>query len=243
MDDKDALEQKCPIWETQILSVESSGDSLIIDSSRAGGKFRITRSALEVLQSNPLDEEKKKVKLTDWLTERREEGITEPEITERILEDVKDRPEKEGKKYIDSFMLYLKANYEAYEKFYVGLSGFDAPGLHEKYGYNTEYPLMAYSGSTTPEELHEFLKKLEKDGYLEIRKGLPLPHCVMTRKGKDYAKKIRKEKNQKSVRWKAPRRWLKERGNAIFEGVMKEIILGILVILVGLLGASWLLKP
>ena len=225
-----AEEGKCPIWRTKAL-VESRGDSLMIDSPRAGGKYKITRSALAVLQSNPFDL-KEKVKLTDWLVKQHEKEIKEPEITTRILEDVKDRPEKEREERIDRFMLYLlEANHEAYKKFYFGLSELlwtNSDGKTKSIS-NEEDTLMVYSSSRTREELHEFLEDLEKDGYLEIRKDLPLSHCVMTLKGEEHAKKIRKGKNQKSVnRTESIARWLKERGNAIFEGVTTHIVIVIL---------------
>ena len=187
--------EKCPIWGTNGLLVKSRGDSLMIDSPRAGGKYKITGSALAVLQSNSFDQ-KEKVKLTDCLVEQREKGITEPEINTKILGEVKDRPEKELSERINSLILYLATNDEPF--LFRDFEGTTSSQGETKSIINIVNTLMAYSSSTTGEETREFLEDFKKDGYLKVIEDYTLQHYEMTLCGKKYAEKIRKEKNQKS---------------------------------------------
>ena len=189
--------EECPIWGTKALLVESRGDSLMIDSPRAGGKYKITGSALAVLEGNPFDQ-KENVKLTDWLVDQREKGIKEPEINTRILEDAKDRPEKTVQERTNSLILYLAENYGIGEKlFFMEMESMASSHGEVKIIGNTVTPLMAYSSSTRKEEMDKFLEALIKNKYLEV-KGDYQEFYSVTREGKEYAEEISQKNNQKS---------------------------------------------
>ena len=104
-----AVEQICPIWGTHA-EVKKKGDSLIVDSPSAGGKYKITTSAETVLQKKFNYDEK--IKLTDWLVEKRKAGVKEPEIDSETLERQKTRPTKKMQERIKSFMLFLAEKFE-----------------------------------------------------------------------------------------------------------------------------------
>ena len=232
-------EGTCPIWGTLARVIETDG-GIVYDSPRAGGKYQITNSVKESIRKN-FKEDDDKVKLTDWLIEERQAGKILPKINKKILKRVKDRQEKEPSERINSLILYLATNDKPF--LFTDFNFIGAP-QGEITSVETTADLMAYSSSTKPKEVRDFLEDFKKDGYLKVIEDPPLQYYAITLEGKKYAEKIRKEKNQKSVSWIAPiANCLKESGKPIFQGVMAQIIFAILGILAGLLGASWLLKP
>src|SRR4051794_15391004 len=80
--------QKCPIWLTSA-KVSPGPDSLIVDSPRAGGLYRITGTAVSSLSNLSPD---MKAKLTWWLVEQRRQGEKSPEITSYTLKRISAEP-------------------------------------------------------------------------------------------------------------------------------------------------------
>ena len=74
----------CPIWGTPAL-LEAGPDSVVVNSPRAGGKYKIVGSAIAALQNFGID---KKTSLTWWLVEQRRQGNSQPEITTYTLDEV-----------------------------------------------------------------------------------------------------------------------------------------------------------
>lgn len=79
---------KCPIWGTPAQSVSQTLDDEVIDSPRAGGRYRITEWAAAVGEKFS---ERDRLVLTSWLCEQRRAGIYEPVIDRAVLELVKAR--------------------------------------------------------------------------------------------------------------------------------------------------------
>jgi hypothetical protein len=75
-------ELTCPIWITRADSVISVGDSKVIDSPRAGGKYKITNTALALI--NDL-KAKETTKITNWLVEQRMLGFEIPTLNSESL--------------------------------------------------------------------------------------------------------------------------------------------------------------
>lgn len=74
----------CPIWKTPA-QVSGMGDSLAVDSPRAGGRYRISGTALELIDGlSPTQ----KGCLTWWLVEQRSQGDTEPFISSDVLDTI-----------------------------------------------------------------------------------------------------------------------------------------------------------
>lgn len=83
-----AMAGGCPIWSTPA-RVSGAGDSLIVESPRAGGRYRISGTALEVIESlSPAI----KGRLTWWLVEQRSQGEAEPFITSDVLDKIAVHP-------------------------------------------------------------------------------------------------------------------------------------------------------
>jgi hypothetical protein len=80
--------QTCPIWGTTA-AVRQGPDSLVVDSPRAGGKYRVTGSAVPTLSNFAIEV---KVRLTWWLVEQRRQGDACPEITSYTFDRVRNLP-------------------------------------------------------------------------------------------------------------------------------------------------------
>ncbi len=189
-------EYSCFIWGTKALLLEPRGDSQMIDSPRAGGKYVITNSVLATIPTRLADDAK--VRLTDWLVEQREAGVEVPKIDSGVLEHVKVRQNKAMSERIKSLISYLATNYEIGKQF--RFKSTDSMGFSQgepKSISNIVTTLMAYSSSTTLETTHEFLEDFKKDGYLKVPDGYSQQHYTMTVKGKIYAEEIIKEDKQK----------------------------------------------
>ena len=174
--------QECPIWGTEA-DVKNQVDFYIeVNSLRAGGKykrkFKESLEELKVLRKELADDEK--VKLTDWLIERREAGEDVPVIDDKALKDAITRPEKEMSKRIEDFILFYDDNYRVNE--------------HVNVEENAMI-LMAHSSSLEYWEMYDIVKTCALKGYLREVSHL---HFPLTTEGKIFAEEIRKEKNQKS---------------------------------------------
>jgi hypothetical protein len=75
---------KCLIWGTPA-KLGSIGDGLRVDSLRAGGKYRITGTAMEIIEGFSPD---LRARLTWWLCEQRDQGESEPLISSTVVESV-----------------------------------------------------------------------------------------------------------------------------------------------------------
>ena len=184
MDDKDALEQKCLIWGTEA-DVGDIGGALYVDSPMAGGKYKthfeidgsLPKHLNNFKNKSAVDE---KIKLTDWLIERRKAGEEVPYIDEGVLQDAITRPEKEMSQRIKDLLLFYDDNYRVNE--------------HVNVEENAMI-LMAHSSSPEYSEMYDIVKTCALKGYLREVSHL---HFPLTTEGKIFAEEIRKEKNQKS---------------------------------------------
>lgn len=77
----------CAIWGTPAeLPKDSDGDYIYYDSARAGGRYRVTGTATQLLK-NSKDQEK--ALLTTWLCNQRQAGEEYPGITSDIVNDLR----------------------------------------------------------------------------------------------------------------------------------------------------------
>ena len=75
----------CPIWGTPAqVTLNGTRDGESYDSPRAGGKFFISYTALEILKNR---DERLKAKLTSWLVEQRRLGDQKPEILSTTIDE------------------------------------------------------------------------------------------------------------------------------------------------------------
>ena len=81
-------EIKCPIWGTPAkrLDGEKSGEKMIFDSRRAGGRYELTGSAKAMLSNLA---ETDKPKLTTWIVDHIRLGDASPVVTSTVLGQIK----------------------------------------------------------------------------------------------------------------------------------------------------------
>src|SRR5262249_39825263 len=78
---------KCPIWSTPAeLAGPVTGDALIIQSDRVGGRYRISETATALLKSATVAHKKL---LTTWIYQQHRAGIDVPDVTDDVVNDVK----------------------------------------------------------------------------------------------------------------------------------------------------------
>ena len=176
----------CPIWGTPA-SEERKGerDGKFVDSPRAGGKYFISRTAEPSLNSC---DECLKVRLTSWLVEQRQLGITWPDITFNTIEDAKLRSGLRVFERANRILKYLEIKTNIIgthiEYRFIGHSSWVNILENNEINYCN---LLCNSESTEVEELEFLLNYLKERGFIKIRgRNNTVQGCVLTIEG--YAK-------------------------------------------------------
>lgn len=99
----------CPVWGTPATETPSTRTGRQIESSRAGGSYFITDSAVASFGAR---DDAFKVKLTSWLVEQRRLGVASPEVFGTTLDDVKNRRAPSVHDRADSLLRYLATSSE-----------------------------------------------------------------------------------------------------------------------------------
>lgn len=96
---------KCLVWNTPATEPrESTGDWAYFDSPRAGGKYKITGSAIATLPNLDVSE---KARLTTWLCDQRRSGVEYPSITSDVVNAAKSFPALITGERINRALLYF----------------------------------------------------------------------------------------------------------------------------------------
>ena len=176
----------CPIWGTPA-SEERMGerDGKYVDSPRAGGKYFICGTAEATLNSC---DERLKARLTSWLVEQRQLGITCPDITSTTIEDAKLRSGLRVFERANRILKYLeiKTNIIGTHIGYRFIGHLSRVNILDN-NDNNYCNLLCNSESTEAKELEFLLIYLEERGFINIRgRNNELQECVLTIEG--YAK-------------------------------------------------------
>lgn len=148
----------CYIWDTQAdMPKNSDGDSVYLDSPRAGEKYKITGTATNML--GQLDVQGK-ARLTTWLIKQRRAGIEYPAITSDTINSAKTFQPLTTTERIERTLLHFNKHVRV-----GGVIGFQTPqygGASNPQALN----LMAISESLYIDELMAFLTLLQEMGLL-----------------------------------------------------------------------------
>jgi hypothetical protein len=146
----------CYIWDTPAeMPRDSDGDSVYLDSPRAGGKYKITGTAAAMLGN--LDT-KGKALLTTWLCNQRRAGIEYPAITSDVVNSVNATRPLTTTERVERALLHFNQHVRVGETIQ-----FSAPGhgtVADAFG------LMAITESLNIDELIAFLQMLEQMNFL-----------------------------------------------------------------------------
>ena len=98
-------ELSCYIWNTPAAEIrDSDGDSVYINSPRAGGPYSVTGTALEAIKKLSNQE---RTLLTTWLCKQRSAGVECPKITSDIVSNVKSLQPLSTTERIERALLYF----------------------------------------------------------------------------------------------------------------------------------------
>lgn len=152
-------ELRCYIWNTVGTEFRhSGGQTSYIDSPRAGGRYGITDTAIALIKDwNDED----RTRLTTWLCNQREAGITCPIITSDLLNDVTGTPALMTTERVERALLYLNKKLRVGDTITINLRK-DAPISPEAYA------LMALTESITISDLLALFSLTEEMGLVSV---------------------------------------------------------------------------
>lgn len=163
--------EKCPIWGAKAEFDPKIGDYDIVNSPRAGGKYKISGTA-EAIAEGFADNEK--VLLTDWLLEQRRLGVKLPEITSDTLEVIKKRRPLLVYERADNLLRYLEQKNE--------LLG-DVVKFETYAHTESNDELLAWTSSKKTSEVLTLVEYCAKQEWIEYQKLTPtnrsMPHEIM----------------------------------------------------------------
>jgi DNA-binding PadR family transcriptional regulator len=166
---------QCPIWGTQA-SLEKDGSSTLVDSARVGVGYAIERIAIDDYLHNrvPIGEAEK-ARITTWIIDQCNLGVDRPRITSQVVSDaLRSRPllvRERG----DRLLRYIRIQ---------------LPKIGDLLRVSNREPadgLLAWSESTTREEIQYLLDYLVKSGVVEpIQRALEVDLYTISPAGHAY---------------------------------------------------------
>ncbi|PHS27740.1 MAG: hypothetical protein COA85_04580 [Robiginitomaculum sp.] len=164
---------KCPIWETPATITTGSRDGKNVNSSRAGGEYFISGSAHTLLATVT---EQEKTLLTSWLVKQRRLGVSTPEITSYILDEVKKEKPSSVHERADNLLRYLNKKTELIGSV-IELRRNLADqmyGNHGAGGYGeTMAVLLAWTGSQKPTEVITLAEYCDEQNWITLNAPEP----------------------------------------------------------------------
>ena len=155
---------QCPIWGTyaDVIDCPDSRDGMLANSQRAGGRYFIARTAIQMLGTR---DEHLKARLTSWLIEQRQMGESCPNITSTVIEDAEQRKSLQVSERANRLLKYLETktamlgsevNYRFPDSYNITFDKHD----------HVYWNLLSYSESIGP-DLIFLLNYLDKEGFIE----------------------------------------------------------------------------
>ncbi len=157
------MSEGCPIWGTAATR-ENGGDGVRVQSPRAGGTYRISRTAITYLDSlTPVE----KARLTTWIVKRHRLGEPAPHITTEVVAQVKAARRMRIGERKDQFLRAI-ALWDPTLSFRFGLSGFpgDSPQAQPFIGR-----LLAWTECADDRDITQLGKMMVDEGLLELTHG------------------------------------------------------------------------
>jgi hypothetical protein len=103
----DNIMSKCLIWNTPAISSEDTGGEACVNSPRAGGKYRVTGTAIHGVATLSTDQKKR---LTSWLIQQRRAGVEIPKISSYALSEIEHRQLMSFSDKVDAVLLFFGSN-------------------------------------------------------------------------------------------------------------------------------------
>ena len=194
----------CPIWGTPADRQITEG-RYAVESSRAGGAYLIDMDAVDSAQSL---RDEAKARLTTTLIDRRQQGDDVPLVTQKAIDAVSSSAPLPVYERAERLLRYLTTSIP------IGSS------VNLKWGDDF---VLAISESGSPEEVFEFLKYLEQNGWIECQYSLGgLARCTIKVDGYSVVETLAK---QRSVSQAFVAMWFDDETKGAYEaGISKAIV-------------------
>jgi hypothetical protein len=97
---------KCPIWGTLCADAGSTDAFSLVDSPRAGGRYKLLGSAQRQVMESTTDQ---KTAITSWIVSQHLAGNAVPVIDARNIDEIKQRRPMNFSERVDRSLLFLGA--------------------------------------------------------------------------------------------------------------------------------------
>ena len=154
---------RCPIWGTEAKVWNDGSDSDCVDSARAGGTYRVSRTAKTKLENfSPAD----KAKLTTWIIDQRRSGDENPLVKDTVIQVVmarrQMRPSEQKRRF---FLFFLSREFRISDQFFYDV------GSRGEYLANNQV-LAAWTGCHDDNEILTLISILREEGFLLAKSGV-----------------------------------------------------------------------
>jgi len=171
-----AMRDDCPIWGTPAVHFHRDGDSILVESSRAGGKYVVSGTALALLKDA---DEQQKARLTTRLVRQRAVGDEWPRVASSTLDEVKSRPASSVVDRADGILRFLASR--------TGILGASVRFRFQTWSQEHDeltanyFGLLAHSECVGENDLDFLLDYLKELGFIR-RDGINNPEqaCTLT---------------------------------------------------------------
>ena len=173
----------CLIWRTPAIEESVDGrDGSAIDSPRAGGKYFISGTAMQGLQSR---DDLFKARLTSWLVEQRRLGNSCPEISSVTIREAEQRKALRVSERVTSILKYLEEMTTVLgTTVHYHLRAYPDIDEHERVYVRVYFSLLAHSECVGRDDLFFLLNHLDERGLVRnTNTNNPLRGCVLTVEG------------------------------------------------------------
>ena len=214
----------CLIWGTPAVEKPNEGrDGHLVDSSRAGGEYFISGTAIRVIENC---DDRTKVRLTSWLVEQRRLGNSCPEIFTTTISDAKQRRDLSITERVDGVLHYLESESELLGSpisYRIFVLIYDSTTPHE---FDLVYlELLCHAGCIGLHDL-EFLLHYMNQSELIVYEEFDLQNRVCTLTVKGYARLADLEKSHSHTSRAFVAMWFNESMNGAWEIGFRPAIVG-----------------
>ncbi|MEQ1931425.1 MAG: hypothetical protein ABL957_12980 [Parvularculaceae bacterium] len=156
-------QRNCIIWETPVTyHLDAARGGYVVDSPRTDGRYFVRQDSTQVEQAvRPLTT-RDKACLTTWLIDQRRLGVDAPELTTGIVTQCRDGRSRSVHDRAYRLLRYLARKTDTIGAPVSAFNFLDEDGQASDY-----WPFMAWSESTTVEEVQFLIRFLLKEGMIE----------------------------------------------------------------------------
>lgn len=147
----------CPIWGTPAEIVVAGSDGQLVDSSRTGGRYRISRTAMTTVSNLSSDE---KACLTTWIIDQRRSGERDPFVTDDIVQMAKTSRQLRMVQRLDRFFMWAAASDLRPSDKFTALRA-DNEALARR-----KQEIMAWTETAEPSDAEAILNMLADEGFV-----------------------------------------------------------------------------